>query len=407
MPACRRVISTKHAAEDPARAAAEYGAIFRTDIEAFLPREVVEACLVSGRRELPPVSGISYVAFVDPSGGSAASMTLGIAHRGPDGHVVLDAVRERRPPFSPEAVTAEFAALLKSYGIHKVTGDRHGGEFLRERFSVHGVQYEIAEKPKSDIYRAFLPLLNDRRAELFEAPHLVSQLIGLERTVSKSGRELIGPAPNVHDDVANAVAGALVLALEAAPGLWRSDHFLVEGRAAEPQQVVALYVVLVGSGRGELGCAYFQVGRHGAGQILYLVDADVKPLTPQSLRAVQARMEALYLRKPVWDAPRVYTQAAISEQLDRIFDRAIGAEAIDLLLQSNTLSLQAALHVAGGEVKVADAVLDKKIGLGFLDGAPGQTDDVLRDAVLLGIVVGFHGVPVQKRPSPNANLPNR
>ena len=63
-------------------------------------------------------------------------MTLAIAHRGQDGHVVLDAMRERRPPFSPESVATEFAALLKSYGVHKVTGDRHGGEWLRERFAI-------------------------------------------------------------------------------------------------------------------------------------------------------------------------------------------------------------------------------------------------------------------------------
>jgi hypothetical protein len=37
---------------------------------------------------------------------------------------VLDAVRERKQPFSPEDVVAEFAALLKSYGVTKVTGDR-------------------------------------------------------------------------------------------------------------------------------------------------------------------------------------------------------------------------------------------------------------------------------------------
>jgi molybdate transport system substrate-binding protein len=32
-----------------------------------------------GRRELPPVTGAHYVAFADPSGGSADSMTLAIA----------------------------------------------------------------------------------------------------------------------------------------------------------------------------------------------------------------------------------------------------------------------------------------------------------------------------------------
>ena len=55
-----------------------------------------------------------YVAFVDPGGGSADSMTLAIIHK--EGKViVLDAVRESKPPFSPEAVVAEFAELMRKY----------------------------------------------------------------------------------------------------------------------------------------------------------------------------------------------------------------------------------------------------------------------------------------------------
>ena len=59
---------------DPASAAAEYGAQFRTDVEALLTREVVDAAVVPGRHELARVSGVAYVAFVDPSGGSSDSI---------------------------------------------------------------------------------------------------------------------------------------------------------------------------------------------------------------------------------------------------------------------------------------------------------------------------------------------
>jgi hypothetical protein len=38
--------------------------------------------------------------------------------------IVLDALRERRPPFSPEDVVAEFSELLKSYRVSKITGGR-------------------------------------------------------------------------------------------------------------------------------------------------------------------------------------------------------------------------------------------------------------------------------------------
>ena len=97
---------------DPASAAAEYGAQFRTDVESFVNREAVEACVSVGVRERAPISGVSYSAFVDPSGGSADSMTLAIGHQ-EDDVAVLDAIRERRPPFSPEDVVLEFAAVAQ------------------------------------------------------------------------------------------------------------------------------------------------------------------------------------------------------------------------------------------------------------------------------------------------------
>jgi hypothetical protein len=50
---------------DPASAAAEYGAEFRTDVETFVAREVVDAAVVPDRHELPPVATNSYLAFVD------------------------------------------------------------------------------------------------------------------------------------------------------------------------------------------------------------------------------------------------------------------------------------------------------------------------------------------------------
>ena len=112
--------------QDPAAAAAEYDAQFRTDVETFVSREAVESAVAPGRHELPPAPGVRYCGFVDPSGGSQDSMTLAIAHM--EGETrVLDAVRERRPPFPPQAVVAEFAQLLKQYRIGEVFGDRYGG----------------------------------------------------------------------------------------------------------------------------------------------------------------------------------------------------------------------------------------------------------------------------------------
>ena len=199
-------------AQDESVAAAEYGAQFRRDIEGFVSPEAVDAVVVPGRYELPRVSGVRYHAFVDPSGGSQDSMTLAIAHS-ERGTAVLDAVREHKPPFSPEAVASEFAEALKAYRVSTVMGDRYGGEWPREQFRKRGIEYRPAKKTKSELYLELLPAINSAKVELLDNARLLSQLRSLERRTSRIGRDTVDHGPDGHDDLANAVAGALVGAM--------------------------------------------------------------------------------------------------------------------------------------------------------------------------------------------------
>ena len=176
-------------AEDNERALAEFGAQFRSDIVAFITREAVEDVVAHGVRELPAGDGITYAAFVDPSGGSADSMTLAIGHCESSGVAVLDCVREIRPPFSPDTVVEEFAALLKSYGVSRVTSDFYGGEWPRERFASHGIALDVSTRNKSQIYGEFLPALNGQRVRLLDLPRLIGQLVSLERRTARGGRD--------------------------------------------------------------------------------------------------------------------------------------------------------------------------------------------------------------------------
>jgi hypothetical protein len=216
-PTVRESIIADAFERDEASARAEYGAEFRSDVESFISKEAVAACVEAGVRERPPLSTVGYVAFVDPSGGSADSMTLAVAHAEVNREAqvttaVLDALREVRPPFSPEAVVGEFAQLLKSYRVTTVVGDRYAGEWPRERFRVHGVSYRCSDHPKSQLYQRLLPVLNSRRAILLDHPRTAQQLVSLERRTARGGRDSIDHPPNGRDDVANAVAGALDLA---------------------------------------------------------------------------------------------------------------------------------------------------------------------------------------------------
>jgi hypothetical protein len=204
----RRAIDAAYA-DDPTSAAAEYGAQFRSDVEGLFQHDAVTECVINGRRELPRCESVAYVGFVDPSGGSADSFTVAVAHAD-GGRVILDALREIRAPFSPDAVVKEFADLLKSYGIAEVGGDRYAGEWPREAFRKHGIQYAPCEMTRSELYLALLPLINSERVELLDDERLVNQLTGLERRTSRGGRDSVDHAPGSHDDRANACAGALV-----------------------------------------------------------------------------------------------------------------------------------------------------------------------------------------------------
>jgi hypothetical protein len=220
---------------DPASASAEYGANFRSDIAEFVSVAAIEACTPDGLFEIAPLSNIYYVAFVDPSGGSSDSFTLAISHREPDGVIVLDCIRETRAPFEPEAVVADFCQTLKTYRVTKVTGDRYAGEWPREQFRKRNISYEPSERVKSDLYRDMLPLMNSKRVQLLDNKRLITQLAGLERRTARGGKDSIDHGPGRHDDVANAVAGALVLAGAESQPLNISDEFLARCRERRPR----------------------------------------------------------------------------------------------------------------------------------------------------------------------------
>lgn len=199
--------------EDEPAGRAEYLAEWRRDVETFVSPEVVDACTVSGRFELPPLSGVKYYAYVDPAGGSGQdAMTLCIAHR-EEGRAIVDAIRVAKPPFNPEAVSREFAELVKRYRCPTVSGDRYAGEYARAPFKANGVGYELSDRPASDQFRDTLPLLNAGRVELLDHKQSLSELLNLERRTSRAGKDSISHPANGHDDAINSVCGAILLAI--------------------------------------------------------------------------------------------------------------------------------------------------------------------------------------------------
>lgn len=87
-----------------------------------------------------------------------------------------------------------------------VHGDRYAGEFPREQFRKHGIDYQPSERSKSDLYRDLLPLLNSGRIDLLDHARLLSQLASLERRTARGGVERIRVNT---DEVQRAIVEAL------------------------------------------------------------------------------------------------------------------------------------------------------------------------------------------------------
>ena len=224
---------------DPEGNTSEYLAVFRDDLSSLITREVVRNCTALGVTERPPLSDLQYLGFVDPSGGSADSFTLAIAHK-QGGQAFLDATREVRPPFSPESVVEQFAELLLRYRITKVYGDNYGGEWPKEQFRKHGIAYELADKNRSELYLGLVPLLNAGQVNLLDSDRLTAQLVSLQRSTHGSGRDKVDHPRGMRDDLANSCAGVLTRAFRKDDVSWRSgprqttaimDHMNVGSRA--------------------------------------------------------------------------------------------------------------------------------------------------------------------------------
>jgi hypothetical protein len=171
--------------DDPEAGASEWLGEFRSDLAALLEAATLQRCIVAGIVERPydPDRRYGYLGFCDPAGGSGSdSMTMAIAHHEFDGgRIVLDLLREHRPPFNPSVVVAELAATLARYGCSEVHGDRYAGSWPAEQFHNNGIEYQVGELTKSGLYLGLVPLVNSGRVELLDSPRLMVQLDGLER----------------------------------------------------------------------------------------------------------------------------------------------------------------------------------------------------------------------------------
>ncbi len=197
--------------EDPVGARAEFLNEWREDVQDYLPRSVVEACVVKDRTELMPRSRIEYRSFVDVSGGRKDPMALCIGHKEQNSRkVVIDFLKQWKPPCNPLVVIRCMADELKRYHLGRVTGDNYSAEFNVQTFRNNGIAYVRSDKNKSELYLELIGPIVAQEVELPDREDLVAQIASLERRTRSGGRDSIDHPSGGHDDLANVVAGVCV-----------------------------------------------------------------------------------------------------------------------------------------------------------------------------------------------------
>jgi hypothetical protein len=403
-------------ARDPEAASAEWLSVWRSDLSDFLDRELIEAAVDAGVVARPPQPGLRYTAFTDPSGGRGDAFTCAVSHA--DGTTAtLDCLYERRAPFDPSTVVAEIADLLRGYGVTEVTGDRYAAQWVVEAFSKVGVVYRQSDRDRSAIYLDALPLFTAGRARLLDHPRLIHQLTSLERRTSRTGRDRVDHPLGGADDLANAAAGAFVLAASAAaPSLWRRDALAPDGHPAPWPRLVDLVFASVAADERGIAILYWAADQNFGGPLLTLVDYHQQPFTPDLFVTIRDRLrtEARAARAHAC----IFTSAAMAAQMRAAFqEQALtffaagdiaaaraaelpvegGADA--LLADREALMLAAAVQIGAGKVRLAAPAQERShhMPLPLLDLRPGAPASAASDAALIGV-----GATVNLRALPRA-----
>ncbi|MGC2849040.1 MAG: hypothetical protein WB556_03555, partial [Candidatus Acidiferrum sp.] len=190
----------------------EYLAEFTDHIEGWIRFEILEQCVINSCTERPPVTDAIYVAAVDPAF-KGDDFALAIAHRLPDGLIVLDYTATwtgtREAALGFEWVCREIACILKLYGLNVVVGDQHCAAIIQQEFLKLGIIYKeltFGSGTRSELFRNLKHLLIQKRVLLLDKPEELRQLRALEEHRTPRGNIDVRPAHGSKDDLAIVMA---------------------------------------------------------------------------------------------------------------------------------------------------------------------------------------------------------
>jgi hypothetical protein len=192
----------------------EYLAQFTDTVNSWIVAEILDPCIVPGRTELPYQRGMTYVAALDPAS-RKNDFTLAIAHRRPDGVIVVDRLARwagaTKAPLALGPVLGEIRDILQDYQINWAIGDQYYCDAIKEHLLKLGISYKISTfgpQTRAKLFTNFKHLLVQQKIELPADRLLLRQLRSLREEKSNRGQIDVRPLGE-GDDLAIAVALAV------------------------------------------------------------------------------------------------------------------------------------------------------------------------------------------------------
>jgi len=207
----------------------EYLAEFTDSLVGWIARELLDACVIPGRRELPPVRDACYIAVVDPAFRSSDFGFSILCKTGEDITVPYSTrwTGTREIPLQLETVLRQIKDILSRYGIGDVVGDQFCFPLIKQQFEKFGIfytEFHFGPHTRASIYGNLRQLISQQRISLIDEPELLRQLRCLEEIKMPNGNIDVRPPGSSKDDMAITVAlGAFELTNRPA----RPDSFIM------------------------------------------------------------------------------------------------------------------------------------------------------------------------------------
>lgn len=146
-PALDQKMLDKERARDEAYFLREFGAEFSTAASALVPSEMIDRAVARGVREFPREQGRRYLAGLDPSSKGNDCFAFALAHKEPDGRIVLDLTRQWKPPgggqFLPyDDIVFSITETMNRFGATRVFSDMICAAALAAMFQKFGISFE-------------------------------------------------------------------------------------------------------------------------------------------------------------------------------------------------------------------------------------------------------------------------